>query len=314
MVDKCVAIYPNLASTVGRTPLIDLSRFCGELGLKVRILGKLESRNPTSSVKDRIAVAMIEDAAKRGELVPGGMIVTASSGNTGIALASAAAALGYSVTVVMPATMGRERVAMLRMLGAQVELTPGAMMGAAVLRADEIIAENSMAVRLHQFENPENPAAHRRTTAVEIWEDCAGELDCFVAGVGTGGTLVGVGEFLKEKNAAISVVAVEPDASAVLSGKAAGPHFIQGIGAGFVPQLVEPKHYDTIVTVQDEKAREMSLLLSRTEGILAGISTGANLAAAVKLGSEPEMAGKTIVTILCDTGERYLSMPLGRDT
>jgi len=309
-----VAIFSSLASTVGRTPLIELHRFASELNLNARILGKLESKNPTSSVKDRIAVAMIEDAAEKGVLKAGGMIVSASSGNTGIALASAAAALGYSITVVMPTSMGREREALLRRLGARVELTPGSMMADAVARAEEIVAGNSKAVKLRQFENLANPLAHRRTTAVEIWQDCEGELSCFVSGVGTGGTLVGVGGFLKEKDDHIRVVAVEPEASAVLSGNAPGPHFIQGIGAGFIPKLIKPSSYDEVITVSDQAAREMSLRLSRTEGILAGMSTGANLAASVILAKRPEMAGKTIVTIICDSGERYLSSALSEET
>ncbi len=300
-------IYSDLAETVGNTPLIDLSRFAANAGIKARILGKLESRNPTGSVKDRIAGSMLRDAAARGELKPGAMIVSASSGNTGIALASACAALGYGITIVMPEGMSRQRVAMLRMLGAEVELTPGSLMGGAVERAEEILRANKKAFRLHQFENPANPQAHQDHTGPEIWADAEGKIDVFVAGVGTGGTLTGVGRCLKGHSAAIRVVAVEPESCAVLSGKKPGNHHIQGLGAGFVPEVLDRKIIDEVVTVSDERAQSTTLLLARTEGILAGISTGANLAASVQLAKAKGMEGKTIVTILCDTGERYLN-------
>jgi len=276
----------------------------------VRLLGKLEARNPSGSVKDRIAVAMIRDAQENGTLQDGAMIVSASSGNTGIALASAAAAFGYGITIVMPASMSRERIALLQMLGAKVVLAPGTLMGAAVEKADEILKKNPKAVRLRQFQNPANPRAHRETTAEEIWDDTEGNVDAFVAGVGTGGTLTGVGRFLKDKRSSIVVAAVEPETCAVISGKKPGPHYIQGIGAGFVPEILDREIIDEILLVSDREATKTALTLTRSEGILVGISSGANLAAAVKLAKRSDMAGKTIVTILCDSGERYLSTPL----
>ena len=276
----------------------------------MRLLGKLEARNPSGSVKDRIAVAMIRDAQENGTLQPGAMIVSASSGNTGIALASAAAAFGYGITIVMPASMSRERIALLQMLGAKVVLAPGTLMGAAVEKADEILKKNPKAVRLRQFQNPANPRAHRETTAEEIWADTEGNVDAFVAGVGTGGTLTGVGRFLKDKRSSIVVAAVEPENCAVISGKKPGPHYIQGIGAGFVPEILDREIIDEILLVSDREATKTALALTRSEGILVGISSGANLAAAVKLAKRSDMAGKTIVTILCDSGERYLSTPL----
>lgn len=276
----------------------------------MRLLGKLEARNPSGSVKDRIAVAMIRDAQENGTLQDGAMIVSASSGNTGIALASAAAAFGYGITIVMPASMSRERIALLQMLGAKVVLAPGTLMGAAVEKADEILKKNPKAVRLRQFQNPANPRAHRETTAEEIWDDTEGDVDAFVAGVGTGGTLTGVGRFLKDKRSSIVVAAVEPETCAVISGKKPGPHYIQGIGAGFVPEILDREIIDEILLVSDREATKTALTLTRSEGILVGISSGANLAAAVKLAKRSDMAGKTIVTILCDSGERYLSTPL----
>lgn len=270
----------------------------------------MEARNPSGSVKDRIAVSMIRDAQESGVLHEGAMIVSASSGNTGIALASAAAALGYPITIVMPESMSRERVALLQMLGATVVLTEGALMGAAVDKADEILRKNKNAVRLKQFLNPANPRSHREGTAAEIWDDTEGNVDAFVAGVGTGGTITGVGTFLKEKRSTIAIVAVEPENCAVLSGKKPGPHYIQGIGAGFVPEILDRNVIDEIMTVSDREATKTSVALARAEGILAGISAGANLAAAKRLAERPEMVGKTIVTVICDSGERYLSTPL----
>ncbi len=303
-------IYEDITATVGKTPLVDLSRFVAKEKLSVRLLGKLEARNPSGSVKDRIAVAMIRDAQENGTLQDGAMIVSASSGNTGIALASAAAAFGYGITIVMPASMSRERIALLQMLGAKVVLAPGTLMGAAVEKADEILKKNPKAVRLRQFQNPANPRAHRETTAQEIWDDTEGNVDAFVAGVGTGGTLSGVGRFLKDKRSSIVVAAVEPENCAVISGKKPGPHYIQGIGAGFVPEILDRDVIDELLLVSDREATKTALSLTRSEGILVGISSGANLAAAVKLAKRSDMAGKTIVTILCDSGERYLSTPL----
>ncbi len=276
----------------------------------MRLLGKLEARNPSGSVKDRIAVAMIRDAQENGTLQDGAMIVSASSGNTGIALASAAAAFGYGITIVRPASMSRERIALLQMLGAKVVLAPGTLMGAAVEKADEILKKNPKAVRLRQFQNPANPRAHRETTAQEIWDDTEGNVDAFVAGVGTGGTLSGVGRFLKDKRSSNVVAAVEPENCAVISGKKPGPHYIQGIGAGFVPEILDREVIDELLLVSDREATKTALSLTRSEGILVGISSGANLAAAVKLAKRSDMAGKTIVTILSDSGERYLSTPL----
>lgn len=270
----------------------------------------MESRNPTGSVKDRIAIAMIRDAEQRGELEPGGTVVSATSGNTGIALASACAALGYQVKIVMPESMSRERVALLKMLGADVILSRGGLMGAAVAKAEEVVQSTPGAIRLHQFENPTNPQAHRSTTAEEIWADCKGELDLFLTGVGTGGTVSGIGAFLKDKAPDVEIAAVEPETCAVLSGKAPGPHYIQGIGAGFVPDNFDRNVVDRIVTVSDKLAMSMSVSLARTEGILAGVSSGANLAAICKLAKTRDFTGKTIVTILPDTGERYLSTPM----
>ncbi|MCP4447428.1 MAG: cysteine synthase A [Myxococcales bacterium] len=303
-------IFVDITATIGQTPLVELSRYAAKEKLPARILAKIESRNPSGSVKDRIAVAMLREAQEDGTLQDGAMIVSASSGNTGIALASAAAVFGYPITIVMPESMSRERVAMLQMLGAKVVLTQGTLMGAAVEKADEILRKNPKAVRLRQFLNPANPRAHREGTAVEIWEDTDGSVDAFVAGVGTGGTLTGVGRFLKEKRSSIIVVAVEPETCAVLSGKKPGPHYIQGIGAGFVPEILDTTVIDDILTVSDREATKTSLALARAEGILVGISSGANLAATARLAKRPEMSGKTIVTVLPDSGERYLWTPL----
>jgi cysteine synthase A len=254
---------------------------------------------------------MIREAEARGQLQPGATIVEATSGNTGIALAFAAAALGYHLIITMPENMSRERIAMLRTFGAEVVLTKGGLMRDAVLRAEQIARDTPGAVMLQQFKNPANPEVHRRTTAEEIWRDTGGELDVFVAGVGTGGTISGVGAYLKEKNPSIRVIAVEPAASAVLSGQPAGQHAIQGIGAGFVPEILRRDVIDEVVTVTERAAFDGARRLAREEGILAGISSGAALSAAVKLARRADMSGATIVVILPDTGERYLTTPLG---
>jgi cysteine synthase len=301
-------IYDSVVDTVGGTPLIRLRRVGAEVG--AILLGKMESRNPCASVKDRIGVAMIRDAEQRGELSPGSVIVEATSGNTGIALAFAAAACGYRLIITMPENMSRERIAMLRTFGAEVVLTRGGLMRDAVLRAEEIARATPGAVTLQQFKNPANPDVHERTTAIEIWDDTDGQIDAFVAGVGTGGTITGVGRFLKQKRREIRVVAVEPSTSAVLSGQPAGQHLIQGIGAGFVPDILEREAIDEVVTVTERAAYDCARRLAREEGILAGISSGAALWAALRIGKRPEMSGKTIVLILPDTGERYLSTPL----
>jgi len=305
-------VYDSVVDTVGGTPLIRLARLAS--GSAAKILGKMESRNPCGSVKDRIGVAMIRDAERRGQLRPGATIVEATSGNTGIALAFAAAALGYKLIITMPESMSKERIGMLRLFGAEVVLTRGGLMKDAVDRAVDIARKTPGAVMLEQFRNPANPEVHRNTTAIEIWEDCGGVIDAFVAGVGTGGTITGVGQVLKQKRPGLRVIAVEPADSAVLSGKPPGPHFIQGIGAGFVPEILDRSVIDEVVTVSERAAVDHARRLAREEGILAGISSGAAVAAAVKVARRPEMSGKTIVVILPDTGERYLSTALIEDT
>jgi cysteine synthase A len=305
-------IYDNVAETVGRTPLIHLRRVAGEAG--ARVLGKMESRNPCSSVKDRIGVAMIKDAEERGVLEPGATIVEATSGNTGIALAFAAASLGYKLVITMPENMSRERIAMLRMFGVEVVLTRGGLMREAVRRAEELAKTTPGAVMLRQFTNPANPEAHRKTTAREILEDTNGEVDAFVAGVGTGGTITGVGQTLKDEiGAHVQIIAVEPADSAVLSGKPPGPHFIQGIGAGFVPEILDRDVIDEIIPVSERSAMDHARRLAREEGIFAGISSGAALSAALKVARRDDMKGKTVVVVLPDTGERYLSTSLVED-
>jgi cysteine synthase A len=301
-------VYDSVADTVGRTPLVRLGRISEEVG--ATILAKLELRNPCASVKDRIGVAMIRDAEERGVLKPGATIVEATSGNTGIALAFAAAAMGYKLIITMPENMSRERIAMLRMFGAEVILTRGGLMSSAVDKANEIADKTPGAIKLDQFRNPANPNTHRTTTAVELLEDTGGEIDAFVAGVGTGGTITGVGRVLKEKLADVTIVAVEPSDSAVLSGKPPGPHYIQGIGAGFVPDNLDREVIDEIITVTERAAIEYARKLARDEGIFGGISSGAALSAAVRLGKRAEFQGKTIVTVVCDTGERYMTTSL----
>jgi cysteine synthase len=304
-------IFDSVVDTVGRTPLVRLRRLAA--GVECAVLGKLESRNPCASVKDRIGVAMIRDAEARGVLAPGAVIVEATSGNTGIALAFAAAALGYRLIITMPENMSRERIVLLRLLGAEVVLTRGGLMRDAVLEAEKIARTTPGAVTLEQFSNPANPEMHRRTTAVEIWEDTGGEVDAFVAGVGTGGTVTGVGQVLKERRPGVRVIAVEPSDSAVLSGKPPGPHFIQGIGAGFVPDNFDRSVVDEVIAVTERAAFEHARRLAREEGILAGISSGAAVAAALRVAKRADMKGKTLVVILPDTGERYISTALTED-
>ena len=304
--DDPMPIYDNVVDAVGRTPMVKLRRIGGDT--HATIIAKLESFNPCGSIKDRVGVAMIRAAERAGTLKPGATIVEATSGNTGIALAFASAALGYKLIITMPENMSRERVALLRSFGTKVILTRGGMMKDAVERAKEIVAGDENAVTLDQFSNPANPAVHRETTAAEILADCEGELDFFVAGVGTGGTISGVGGALKEKLPACQVVAVEPQASAVLSGKPPGPHHIQGIGAGFVPGNLNRELIDEVVAVGDKDAVTMTRRLSAEEGIFAGISSGAALAAAVAVAKRSENADKTIVVVFPDTGERYTSM------
>jgi cysteine synthase A len=303
----------SITELIGRTPLVRLNRVSDESGAEV--LGKLESFNPGGSVKDRIGLAMIEAAERDGRIVPGRTtIIEPTSGNTGIALAMVAAARGYDLVLTMPDTMSVERRTILKAFGARLVLTPGADgMRGAVARALELAAEGDDAFVPQQFENPANPAVHRLTTAEEIWADTGGEVDAFVAGVGTGGTLTGVGAVLKERRPGVLVVAVEPADSAVLSGGAPGPHKIQGIGAGFVPKVLDTEVYDEIVKVSADDAFALARDLARQEGVLVGISAGANVWAAGQVARRPEFQGKVVVTVLCDTGERYLSTPLFGD-
>jgi cysteine synthase A len=305
-------IYNDITETTGKTPLIRLRGI--DKDLPGDIMGKAEFFNPLGSVKDRIGRAMIEAAEKEGSLKPGGVIIEPTSGNTGIALAFVSAARGYRLILTMPDTMSRERRSLLRMLGAEVVLTPGEKgMSGAIEKAGEMMSGIPGAFMPQQFANPANPAEHRRTTAVEIWEDTEGGIDVFVAGIGTGGTVTGVGSALKENDPDILVVGVEPVSSPVLSGGDPGPHGIQGIGAGFVPEVLKKELLDEIITITDEEAGEFARRLAREEGILAGISSGANVAAAVKVASRESSRGKNIVTVLCDTGERYLSTWLYED-
>lgn len=305
-------IYENVTEAVGRTPLVRLNRLTE--GVDATILAKLEFYNPAGSVKDRIGVAIVDAAEKAGALAPGGTIVEATSGNTGIALAMVGAARGYKVILAMPETMSKERRVLLRAFGAEIVLTPGPDgMRGAVETAQDIVAKTDNAIWARQFANEANPAIHRATTAEEIWEDTAGDVDIFVAGVGTGGTITGVGQVLKERKPGVTVVAVEPLDSPILNGGKPGPHKIQGIGANFVPEILDTTVYDEVVDVSFDDALDVAKRLASEEGILAGISSGAIVWAALQLGKRPENAGKTIVAIVCDTGERYISTPLWAD-
>lgn len=304
-------IYQSITDLIGRTPLLQLGNYGKKHGLKATLIGKLEYFNPAGSVKDRIAKAMIDDAEAKGLLTPESVIIEPTSGNTGIALAAVAAARGYRVILTMPETMSIERRNLLKAYGAELVLTEGAKgMSGAIAKAQELAKEIPNAFIPGQFDNPANPEMHRKTTGPEIWEDTDGTVDLLVAGVGTGGTLTGAGEFLKAKKPSIKVIAVEPDASPVLSGGNPGPHKIQGIGAGFVPRVLNTAIYDEIVRVKNDDAFTASRELAKTEGLLVGISSGAALWAATEVAKRPENAGKVIVVILPDTGERYLSTPL----
>ena len=304
-------IYTSAAGLIGRTPLLELTNLEKKYGLKARILAKLEYLNPAGSVKDRIALAMIEDAEKKGLLTPQSVIIEPTSGNTGIGLASVAAARGYRIIIVMPDSMSVERRQLMKAYGAELVLTPGAQgMKGAIAKADELAAEIPHSFIPGQFVNPANPEAHYTTTGPEIWEDTDGTVDAFVAGVGTGGTITGIGRCLREKNPAVRIVAVEPKTSAVLSTGVAGKHGIQGIGAGFVPAVLDTGVYDEIIPVADEDAFATGRLVGKNEGVLVGISSGAAVWAALQLAQRPEMAGKTIVVLLPDTGDRYLSGPM----
>lgn len=304
-------IYTSAAGLIGRTPLLELTNLEKKYGLKARILAKLEYLNPAGSVKDRIALAMIEDAEKKGLLTPQSVIIEPTSGNTGIGLASVAAARGYRIIIVMPDSMSVERRQLMKAYGAELVLTPGAQgMKGAIAKADELAVEIPHSFIPGQFVNPANPEAHYTTTGPEIWEDTDGTVDAFVAGVGTGGTITGIGRYLREKNSAVRIVAVEPKTSAVLSTGVAGKHGIQGIGAGFVPAVLDTGVYDEIIPVADEDAFATGRLVGKNEGVLVGISSGAAVWAALQLAQRPEMAGKTIVVLLPDTGDRYLSGPM----
>lgn len=307
-------IYQNATELIGKTPLLELTHIEKALGLKARILAKLEYFNPAGSVKDRIAKAMIEDAEASGKIKPNSVIIEPTSGNTGIGLASVATARGYRVILTMPETMSVERRQLMKAYGAELVLTEGAKgMKGAIAKAEELAAQTPNSFIPGQFVNPANPKAHRETTGPEIYEDTDGEVDIFVAGVGTGGTVTGVGEYLKSKKPDVKVVAVEPATSAVLSTGVAGSHKIQGIGAGFVPDVLNTKIYDEIITVQNEDAFATGKLIGKSEGILVGISSGAATYAAIELAKRSENEGKTIVVLLPDTGDRYLSTPLFAD-
>ena len=304
-------IYTSAAGLIGRTPLLELTNLEKKYSLKARILAKLEYLNPAGSVKDRIALAMIEDAEKKGLLTPQSVIIEPTSGNTGIGLASVAAARGYRIIIVMPDSMSAERRQLMKAYGAELVLTPGAQgMKGAIAKADELAVEIPHSFIPGQFVNPANPEAHYTTTGPEIWEDTDGTVDAFVAGVGTGGTITGIGRYLREKKPAVRIVAVEPKTSAVLSTGVAGKHGIQGIGAGFVPAVLDTGVYDEIIPVADEDAFATGRLVGKNEGVLVGISSGAAVWAALQLAQRPEMAGKTIVVLLPDTGDRYLSGPM----
>ncbi len=307
-------IYTSADQLIGKTPLLELTHVEKEQRLEARILAKLEYFNPGGSVKDRVALAMIEDAERRGVLKPGSVIIEPTSGNTGIGLASVAAARGYRIIIVMPETMSVERRQLMKAYGAELVLTDGAQgMKGAIAKADELAAQIPDSFVAGQFVNPANPAVHRATTGPEIWEDTDGNVDIFVAGVGTGGTITGVGEYLKEKCPKVRVVAVEPATSPVLSAGHAGAHKIQGIGAGFVPEVLNTGIYDEVIPVSDEDAFATGRLIGRKEGVLVGISSGAAVWAAIELAKRPENKGKTIVVLLPDTGDRYLSTPLFAD-
>lgn len=307
-------IYTSAGQLIGGTPLLELTRIEQALGLKARILAKLEYFNPAGSVKDRIAKAMLDDAESKGLLKPDSVIIEPTSGNTGIGLASVAAAKGYRIILVMPETMSVERRQLLKAYGAELVLTEGAKgMKGAIAKAEELAREMPNSFLPRQFENPANPAIHSRTTGPEIYADTDGDVDIFVAGVGTGGTITGVGSYLKKQKPAVRLVAVEPAASPVLSAGAAGPHKIQGIGAGFIPQVLDTHLYDEVIPVTNEDAFATGKLIGRNEGVLVGISSGAALWAAIALARRPENEGKTIVVLFPDSGDRYLSTPLFSD-
>lgn len=301
-------IFRDVTATVGKTPMVELGRL-GK-GLPGRIIAKLEMRNPCGSVKDRVGVALIENAERQGMLRPGATLIEPTGGNTGIGLAIAAAVRGYRLILTMPETMSRERVALLGHLGAEVVLTPGILMSDAVLRATQLVKDIPGSIMLDQFSNPANPELHRRTTALEIWDDTDGGVDVFVSAVGTGGTITGVGEVLKDRKSSVRVVAVEPATAAVLSGGRAGSHLMPGIGVGFIPEVLNRAIIDEVIAVTDEDAFRCARRLAREEGIVAGVSSGAALHAALTVASREEAGGKMIVVLLADTGERYITTAL----
>ena len=307
-------VFTSADQLIGKTPLLELTNIEKKLGLEAKIIAKLEYFNQAGSVKDRIAKAMLDDAEKRGLLKPDSVIIEPTSGNTGIGLASVAAARGYKIIIVMPETMSVERRQLMKAYGAELVLTEGSKgMKGAIAKADELAKENPNSFIPGQFVNPANPAYHKATTGPEIWEDTDGQVDFFVAGVGTGGTITGVGEYLKEQNPNVKVVAVEPASSPVLSKGEAGAHKIQGIGAGFVPDVLNTKVYDEIIPVENDDAFSVGKLIGKEQGVLVGISSGAAVHAAIELAKRPENKGKNIVVLLPDTGDRYLSTPLFQD-
>ena len=304
-------VYKSVSELIGRTPLLEVCNIEKEMDIQATILAKLEYFNPAGSAKDRVGLAMIEDAEEKGLLKPGATIIEPTSGNTGIGLAAVAASKGYKVVLTMPDTMSVERVNLLKAYGAEIILTDGKLgMSGSVAKAEELKAQNPGSIIAGQFVNPANPAAHKKTTGPEIWEDTEGKVDIFVAGAGTGGTISGVGEYLKEKNPDVKVVAVEPASSPLLSEGKAGPHGLMGIGANFIPEALNTDIYDEIITVTEEDAYKMGVMMAHKEGILVGITSGAALWAAYELAQRPENKGKTIVALLPDTGERYLSTPM----
>ena len=304
-------VYTSVDQMIGGTPLLELKNLEKQLGLKAKLMAKLEYLNPAGSAKDRIARAMIDAAEREGKLVPGSVIIEPTSGNTGIGLAAVAAARGYRVIIVMPETMSMERRMLMKAFGAELVLTPGAKgMTGSIEKAEELAASTPKSFIPGQFVNPVNAQAHYETTGPEIWDDTDGTVDVFVAGVGTGGTITGVGRYLKQQKAGVKVIAVEPATSAVLSGGKPGPHGLQGIGAGFVPAVLDTSVYDEVIPVENEQAYEAARLIGKNEGVLVGISSGAALYAALELAKRDEYAGKTIVALLPDTGDRYLSTPL----